>query len=123
MARRVFLAISKGLYAYANVAADLGIAALQGSINAVATVKWCIFGCKKTYRKKIFSWTGFRKNWNLFKVEAKLYILGDAAGQASASASAAGAGKVKINANVVKAIGEGCRQETGREYDKRRLHL
>ena len=64
---------NQGLYAYASVAADLGIAALQGSINAVATVKWCIFGCKKTYRRRSSAGVA-RKNWNLFKVEADVHF-------------------------------------------------
>ena len=68
-----------GLFLYAFFAGDLGLEALSGTISAFVKVNWCIFGCSKTYRHKIFGWEGLKKQWRLFKLETpRVYLIGNA---------------------------------------------
>ena len=85
-----------GLYAYAYIAADLGISALKGVISAFVKVNWCIFACSKTYRAKIFGWNGFQKSWRLFKLEHKVYILGDKPKGTASGPSKSSLGSVNV---------------------------
>ena len=87
---------SNGLYVYAFFAGDLGLEALSGTISAFVKVNWCIFACSKTYKLKIFSWKGLKKQWRLFKLESpRFYLIGKAPKGAGTSSPSAGVPEYK----------------------------
>jgi len=85
----------------------LGLEALSGTISAFVKVKWCIFACTKTYKHKIFSWKGLKKQWRLFKLESpRFYLIGKAPDGAKTTKPKAGipvykaVAPVKLNLKV-----------------------